>query len=757
MDYTIQQKVVGGNGHLLATISACLTLMQCVQRLAYTLSQGNHVCDVAVIYPTEPVVSNMEGDKSVKVAFEAGTQLYDKGVDFDFIDFESIARAEAKNGELQVSGEKYKVVVVPSMQVVRYSTLKKLEAFKNAGGIIVNIGNLPEATDKSGTNDGEVSKLVASIFSESKNVVRCNDQSEVFAAIEHLYTPNFKILSEVKDRPYVMHRSIGKREVYALYNLPQGTKCFFKSKGSVQLWNPWNGEILSLSNHAKQTADGTEISLPLTNKEIQLIVFNPEASQSDAAIKEVNVLKDPKQVVIDNNWAFELKPSLDNEWGDFQLPATKEMLGAQVRQLYLQENKEYNGEKRSIDQTQKKITCAFGTQFFKLGPIVKLPEETDLLKLIPQSKDEAVTIADDKYTWEDYSFSWQQGVEGDYGHQGYHGLKGQMYDNFIRLGKLTDDKYSLKRTSEKEGNYYMLYTNVLATSNGTYDLLTGDVKPAKLFINNAKTAVNSTSVQLKKGANTILAVYDKACETYLIFRRPDAPRPVKQQISMCWYGDEGVLPFDCSPVTHVTSGLFSFESAPALQSFTFAAYGKVSLWIDGIATEPERIKKSSDGLTFYKVTVKDLKTATSQVVLKIEYQAGYTGGAAIPQYFKQQCGKGIIQLGDWSKIDGLRAYSGGAWYRKTINFEAIDLQHKLEIDLGEVVSSAELIMNGKSAGIRLSPPFKFDVTALVKTGENSIEVLVYNTASNNYTTVPTRYRGEIKSGLIGPVVILKER
>lgn len=726
-------------------------LMQCVQRLSYILSQGHHVCDVAIIYPTEPVVANMDGNKSVNIAFETGTQLYDKGIDFDFIDFESIARAEIKKGELQVSGEKYKVLVIPSMKAIRYSTLKKLEEFKKSGGIIVNVGDLPEATEKSGANDAALSKLVASIFSDSKNMIQCKDQKDVPAAISQLYTPNFKILSQVKERSYVMHRVIGKRDVYALYNFPKGSKCFFKSKGPVELWNPWNGEIASLSKYAVQTKDGTEITLPLSNKEMQLIVFSPEAADSKTVIKDVAASNSTNKIAIDNTWEFELKPSLDNQWGDYQLPATKEMMGAQVRQFYFQENKEYHGEKFSIDKTQDKISCEYGLQFLKLGPLAKLPDEGDLLKLVPQSRNEAVTIDGKKHKWEDYSFSWQHGVDGDYGHQGWHGLKGEMYDNFIRLGALGEERMSKMRIPESEGNYYMLYTTVLAPSDGMFDLLSGNEKPFKLFVNGVLLDVNSKTVQLKAGTNTVLAVYGKACETYLAFRKPDVPRPAKQQVSMCWYGDQGILPFDCSPVTHAKSGLYAFESAPGLQSFTFAAYGKTMLWIDEIATELDVVKKYPDGLTSYKVTVKDTNAKTSQVVVKIDYQPGYTGGAAIPQYFKQLCGTGIIALGDWSKIDGLKAYSGGAWYRKTINIDANDLKNKLEIDLGDVVSSAELLVNGKSAGIRLSPPFKFDITEIATAGENKIEVLVYNTAANNYTTIPTRYRGEIKSGLIGPV------
>ena len=65
-------------------------------------------------------------------------------------------------------------------------------------------------------------------------------------------------------------------------------------------------------------------------------------------------------------------------------------------------------------------------------------------------------------------------------------------------------------------------------------------------------------------------------------------------------------------------------------------YGEVKLWIDGTATEPIATEKHFDGLNLYAVTAKETKASSSQVVLNINYQPGFTGGAAIPQYFKQQ-------------------------------------------------------------------------------------------------------------------------
>ncbi|MEI7899829.1 MAG: hypothetical protein WCK89_06220 [bacterium] len=67
--------------------------------------------------------------------------------------------------------------------------------------------------------------------------------------------------------------------------------------------------------------------------------------------------------------------------------------------------------------------------------------------------------------------------------------------------------------------------------------------------------------------------------------------------------------------------------------------------------------------------------------------------------------------------------------------------------------SAEVRVNGQPAGIRVSPPWRFDITSLVKPGENRIEILVRNTLANHYTTVPTQYRGKTTAGLLGPVTL----
>ncbi len=70
--------------------------------------------------------------------------------------------------------------------------------------------------------------------------------------------------------------------------------------------------------------------------------------------------------------------------------------------------------------------------------------------------------------------------------------------------------------------------------------------------------------------------------------------------------------------------------------------------------------------------------------------------------------------------------------------------------VGEI---AEVKVNGKNAGSRIAPPYAFDLTSLVRPGDNEIEILITNTGQARWTD-PWQ-RGDATSGLFGPVRILR--
>lgn len=104
-------------------------------------------------------------------------------------------------------------------------------------------------------------------------------------------------------------------------------------------------------------------------------------------------------------------------------------------------------------------------------------------------------------------------------------------------------------------------------------------------------------------------------------------------------------------------------------------------------------------------------------------------------------------LGDWTAIEELRSFSGIGWYALSFNLP----EGKWEkgktcfIDLGDVQSWAQVEINGRECGVRLWKPFVFDVSNVVRAGENRIRIGIANTRANELT------EEKLPSGLFGPV------
>jgi hypothetical protein len=82
----------------------------------------------------------------------------------------------------------------------------------------------------------------------------------------------------------------------------------------------------------------------------------------------------------------------------------------------------------------------------------------------------------------------------------------------------------------------------------------------------------------------------------------------------------------------------------------------------------------------------------------------------------------LISLSEHTK-PGIRFFSGTATYRTT--FEARqNPASKLFLDLGDVQVIAEVRLNGRDLGILWKPPFRVEVTDVLASGANDLEVRV---------------------------------
>ena len=224
-------------------------------------------------------------------------------------------------------------------------------------------------------------------------------------------------------------------------------------------------------------------------------------------------------------------------------------------------------------------------------------------------------------------------------------------------------------------------------------------------------------------------------------------------LAMRWHGDPDILPFDTRPGVARPTGWYRFTSPPGLRGMMVTARGKLQAWADGKELEVARTRARDDGAIEYTVRAARPAPGLAKVALRIEQARGSYGGAALPEPIRLDCGPGLMALGDWSQVDGLSCYSGGAWYRKTFDLTAEQTSGALFLDLGSLVSSAEVHVNGRLAGVKVAPPWRLDITSFVRPGSNRLEVLIYSTLGNHYLTIPTRYRGSTVAGLLGPVTV----
>jgi hypothetical protein len=746
---------------------------------------------------------------ATKIAFDSGQKLFNNGHNFIFIDHQSLERSVINDGRFHVSDGSHKILVLPAMSALRWTTIQKALKLYREGGVVVAVGRLPEASDRIGSHDPELNAVVKEIFGVSADELRAGEkvekQTNKAGGIGMVVRNADKLLDELDallphdvqsdKKVRAMHRKIGNRDVYMVMDAEEGSYCTFMSKGKVEQWDPWTGKTKEIYE-VSETENGTRVKMPLAAKQAQVIVFSPEereveiiASQLDkttgvevrngkavvsgfaltpgrksASLKVNGKLQTvtgdagitPSPITLDGDWEFELQPTMDNRWGDFRLPVTEQMIGAEARIFsYAEETTNLSGwELPDIDDSKwKRVTHGYGQKFWKLGP---LPDDIDFAKLDKQlsSLDKVdpqypIIIDGESYSWQTYDYSWRMGVENDPGEQGWHGLKEKVSDEFICLGtKIRRNNYSgYKR--EDGGTRYYLWTSAFAEKGCRTTIDMGGLQPDAIFINKKRIEKGNSNIKLKSGSNPLLLRYNTPGRGYFVLKEGANEFTQDVPLSMKWWNNKDIIPFDVFPEKQNPTGWYRFTAPPGLSSMKFSTNGSVQVWIDG---KKQIVNKHHSGNDSYVVETGVPIIRSSKVAIKIEQERGCYGGSSIPEPIALECKEGITKTGDWSEGSALECYSGGARYRKNISLSKEQSESRVILDLGRVVATAGVIVNGKDAGVLVSPPWEIDISELVKEGDNMVEIRVFNTLSNHYQTIPTRYRGDsLESGLIGPV------
>jgi hypothetical protein len=507
---------------------------------------------------------------------------------------------------------------------------------------------------------------------------------------------------------------------------------------------------------------------------------------------EAEVESTPAEIELDGPWTIRLQPTLDNRWGDFRCPPADGMIGPEARFFRYREEEGEDGTARGWHETGFDdagwpwVLYTHGPYWWRLGPFGEAHEPRHILdEVIAGGFDLRATgnLAARKFGWEPVSFSQQHGSwTAMMREQSFGGLEG-VADDFLALGEIPGGQPIVR----------YLFTYVIAPEEGEWIFdVGGEARfPRQAWVNglqvlgeapeprdssrnthyqsmNRRQAVDegegvpkpaSGQVRLLQGVNTVLVRIvqprGEALNTYAVFYPLSGPPAANPRIPVLrWFREPQTLRFDLTPDRPNRVGWYRFLAPPGLRSLrcTLHAAG-VEAWVDGC---PAAVQ-SGDGppgssAREFSVVLDAPRQTCAQVAFRIVHAPGRYAGAAFAGPVAFTCEEGQMPLGDWCAC-GLDAYSGIAVYSRSILLDRRHLDGAVRLDLGEVATVAEVFVNGKRAGVGMAQPFRFDITELVRKGENLLEVRVANTLANHMSSYPTRFifPGQTRSGLLGPV------
>ena len=103
--------------------------------------------------------------------------------------------------------------------------------------------------------------------------------------------------------------------------------------------------------------------------------------------------------------------------------------------------------------------------------------------------------------------------------------------------------------------------------------------------------------------------------------------------------------------------------------------------------------------------------------------------------------------------DRLPEFSGAVRYETELNLKKTG---RVVLEFENVGDNAELFVNGKRCGMRICPPYRFDVSNAVQVGHNEIVAVAYNTLANEVQDNVSMFIPLAPTGITGKTVVYTE-
>ncbi len=169
--------------------------------------------------------------------------LLEKQRDFDYVDENALASAMTleKGAFINLSGQAYSAVIIPSAMVISEQALNRLRSFASTGGKVIVMGDKPSlVVDQSFRDATDAEDFNWAIHEPSGELT--------MPVLEALPEPDVKLDKTIPEIKYT-HRKLADAELYFFFNEgtePLETMITLEGSGKVQEWDALSGDIRNM-------------------------------------------------------------------------------------------------------------------------------------------------------------------------------------------------------------------------------------------------------------------------------------------------------------------------------------------------------------------------------------------------------------------------------------------------------------------------------------------------------------------------------
>jgi hypothetical protein len=692
-----------------------------VRRLSFMGSQGEHVADIAVLYPVEEVWSRGLAHPlpSPPTAVSLVDRLVRSQLDCDLVDTDSVIRAvPAAGGRAKIGAESYRALVLPQVATVSLAAYRRIAELAGSGLKVFAVGLAPRNSAENGGDDPEVIRISERLFPSGSGLLRTLD--DVVPSLRATLRADVLVERVAEPALHYTHRRIQNRDAYFLTNSePRGVsaRISFAAAGGAERWSPESGASTRL---APVDSAGHTFDLDFLPWEAFYVVFD-KTVKPPAARTGSRQEKEPAVLNLDGPWTFQVAPTeLDDRWS---ADPGETRLEVPVIEFRLQTG--------DADRLWRKVKIADALNPLKGAARYLSRWDAAWITRYFYSRNHPGELAGPDLR---FSREWEVPFEPD-----------SAQIELVADGK-ADCSWNGKTIATDIDRLKPVTLTRLPASRGKNHLVV-----------NVKGAGYLLAQGLIRGKNGVsLAMRSDRDWTVTAPGKPPLPA---YEFAFPPFGTWGEPGADAAPGLLPATGWYRLRVPP----------GAISLeppQVRGeydVALDDRRLNAGSSEITLPRgigdESVLQLRVALVQP----------EDGLRAPLVF--HCSRQQVPLGDWGKL-GLDWYSGRGVYSTEFTLPVDFSRKRLTLDLGVLCYTGEVWLNGQLAGTLAWPPYQLDITRSARAGVNRIVVVAANLLANRMrwdifdaaVSLPVsrwwhdgnilRDSDKLTSGLLGPVRIL---